>query len=234
MDDRDSAINQDLMRAEARQHELMEALSTSELRYRRLFESAKDGILLLDADKGTVYDVNPSLMEVLGYSHEDLVGKVLWEIGPVKNIEKAKNAFKELLKKEQAHYENLPLETSDGRIIEVEVLSSVYEVNKTRVVQCNFRDITKRNELAKSLAYSELRYRRLFESAKDGILLLDADKGTVYDVNSSLMKMLGYSHEDMVGKVLWEIGPIRNIEKAKDAFKELLEKEQARYENLPL
>jgi PAS domain S-box-containing protein len=106
----------------------------------------------LDADKGTVYDVNPHLMEMLGYSHGEMVGKEPWETGPIKNIETAKAAFKELLKQNQAHYENLPLETSDGRIIEVEVLSSVYVVDKTRVVQCNFRDIMERKELEKQKA----------------------------------------------------------------------------------
>ena len=92
-----AAINQELLVSVVRQHELAEALTASELRYRRLFERANDGILLLDADKGTVYDANPSLLEMLGYSHEEIVGKELWEIGPVKNIEAAKSAFRELI-----------------------------------------------------------------------------------------------------------------------------------------
>ena len=150
-----------------------EALSESELHYRRLFETSNDGILVLDAAKGTVYDVNPALMEILGYSHEDMVGKVLWEIGPIKNIQKAKDAFKELLKKEQAHYENLPLETSDGRIIEVEVLSSVYRVKGARVVQCNFRDISERKEL---------------EARKTDFYAM-----ITHDVKSPLTSILGYS-----------------------------------------
>jgi len=124
-----------------------EALSSSELRYRRLFESAGDGILLLDADNGTVYDVNPFLMEMLGYSHEEMVGKELWDIGPVKDIETAKDAFKGLMKEERSRHENLPLKTSNGHIIEVEVISSVYMVNQTKVIQCRVRDITERKAL---------------------------------------------------------------------------------------
>jgi PAS domain S-box-containing protein len=150
-----------------------EALSASELRYRRLFESAKDGILLLDADNDTVYDVNPSLMKMLGYSHDEMVGKEFWETGPIKNIETAKTAFKELLKKEQSRYENLPLETSDGRIIEVEVISSVYTAKGTRVIQCNFRDITERKTLEKRKA--------------------DFYAMITHDVKSPLTSVLGYS-----------------------------------------
>jgi len=166
-------MNQNLVLAVVRQHELMETLSSSELRYRRLFESANDGILMLDADKGTVYDVNPYMLEMLGYSREEIVGNKLWEIGPAKNIESTKSVFEELLKKEQAHYENLPLETSDGRIIEVEVLSSVYMFNQARVVQCNFRDITKRKELEK--------------------LKADFYAMVTHDIRSPLVTILGYS-----------------------------------------
>ena len=167
------AMNQELMLSVVRQHELTESLSASELSYRRIFESAKDGILLLDAEKATVYDVNPSLMKMLGYSHEDMVGKEFWETGPIKNIEKANTAFKELLKKDSARYENLPLETSDGRIIEVEVISSVYEIGNTRLVQCNFRDISERKELEDQKA--------------------DFYAMVTHDVKSPLTSIIGYS-----------------------------------------
>ncbi len=81
-----AAMNQELMLSVVRQHELTETLGVSELRYRNIFESAKDGILLLDAD-GRVYDANPSFIEMLGYSREELAGKTLWDIGPIKDIE---------------------------------------------------------------------------------------------------------------------------------------------------
>jgi len=147
-----AAMNQKLMLSVVRQHELMEALSASELRYRRFFESANDGILLLDADKGTVYDANPSIIKMLGYSHEEMTGKRLWDIVPAKNVKTAKVAFKDLLQKEAGRYDNLSLEASDGRIIEVEVISSVYEIDRTRVIQCNFRDISERKALEKQKA----------------------------------------------------------------------------------
>jgi PAS domain S-box-containing protein len=159
-----------------------EALGVSELRYRRLFESSRDGLLLLDADKGTVYDTNPSLLEMLGYSHEEIVGKELWEIGPVKNIETAKDAFRELLKQDQAHFENLPIETGDGRIIEVEIVSSVYEVNRTRVVYCNIRDITERKALEKlkadfyAMITHDIRSPLTVISGYSELLLSEADK----------------------------------------------------------
>ncbi len=118
----------------------------SELRYRRLFETAKDGILLLDADTGRVTDVNPFLQDMLGYSHTELIGKALWEIGPVKDIAASQDAMRDLQKKEYIRYENLPLETKAGQQIQVEFVSNVYLVDGWRVIQCNVRDITARKQ----------------------------------------------------------------------------------------
>lgn len=118
----------------------------SEKRYRRLFESAKDGILILDADTGVIEDVNPFLIALLGFSYEDIVGKSLWELGCFKDIMPNKEKFLELQRKEYVRYENLPLETVDGRNIAVEFVSNVYQVNNLKVIQCNIRDITARKQ----------------------------------------------------------------------------------------
>jgi len=128
-----------------------ENLRASELRYRRLFETAKDGILLLDADTGRITDVNPFLQDMLGYSHADLIGKALWEIGPIKDIAASRDAMNQLQKKEYVRYENLPLETKAGQHIQVEFVSNVYLVDGWRVIQCNVRDITARKRAEGSL-----------------------------------------------------------------------------------
>ena len=138
-----------------------EALKISETRYRRLFETAQDGILILDADTGQILDVNPFLIEMLGYSYEEFLGKKLWEIGPLRDIEASKSEFLELQRKGYVRYEDLPLETKDGRHIEVEFVSNVYLVNHKKLIQCNIRDVTERKILAEALrkAYAELERR---------------------------------------------------------------------------
>jgi two-component system cell cycle sensor histidine kinase/response regulator CckA len=122
-----------------------EALRASELRYRRLFETAKDGILILDAKTGQITDVNPFLVKLLGYTYNEFIGVPLWEIGPFRDIKECKLAFLELQDKEYIRYESLPLETKDGRSVAVEFVSNVYGLSGgTRVIQCNIRDITER------------------------------------------------------------------------------------------
>ena len=129
-----------------------EALKASELRYRRLFESAKDGILILDADSGRIVDVNPYLITLLGYSKEALMDKELWEIGILKDIVAAKAAFAELRESGFIRYENLPLQSRSGVTKQVEFVSNRYLVDGSPVIQCNIRDITERKQ-----AESEIR-----------------------------------------------------------------------------
>jgi PAS domain S-box-containing protein len=120
------------------------ALEASEMRYRRLFEAAKDGVLILGADTGEIIDANPFLIELTGYPREELLGKYLWDIGAFKDIAASRASFAELQARQYVRYEDLPLATRDGRRIEVEFISNVYRVNGQNVVQCNIRDITAR------------------------------------------------------------------------------------------
>jgi len=121
----------------------------SEIRYRRLFEAAQDGILILDADSGAITDANPFIKEILGYSRQDLIGKRLWEIGAFFDVIASNAAFEELKRKKYIRYENLPLQTKEGQLREVEFISNVYLVNGKKVIQCNIRDITMRKWLEK-------------------------------------------------------------------------------------
>lgn len=123
-----------------------EALRISELRYRRLFETAQDGILILDANSGEIMDVNPFLIDLLDYPFEELRGRKLWEIGQFKDIAANRSAFETLQQNEYIRYENLPLRRRDGKQIHVEFVSNVYWVEQDKVIQCNIRDITARAE----------------------------------------------------------------------------------------
>ncbi|MBN2557104.1 MAG: diguanylate cyclase [Anaerolineales bacterium] len=123
-----------------------ESLRASEVRYRRLFETAKDGILLLDGDTGRITDVNPFLEDLLGYSHAELLDKALWEIGPVKDIAASQEAMRHLQNTEYIRYEDLPLVNKSGQHLQVEFVSNVYLVDGWRVIQCNIRDITVRKQ----------------------------------------------------------------------------------------
>jgi PAS domain S-box-containing protein len=149
-----------------------EALQDSEKRYRRLFESAKDGILILDADTGKVVDVNPFLLQLLGYSYEALYGQYIWELGVFKDIAASKDAFKTLQDNEYIRYDDLPLETHDKRPIAVEFVSNVYLVDNRKVIQCNIRDITARKRTERALGESDAKMRSILDNIGIGVSLI--------------------------------------------------------------
>ncbi len=119
-------------------------LRMSEVRYRRLFEAAQDGILLLNANTAQIDDVNPFMIQMLGYTHEEFLGKKLWELGAFKDTALNKEAFDELQRKRFIRYDDLPLVAKDGTRVSVEFISNVYDCEGIQVIQCNIRDNTKR------------------------------------------------------------------------------------------
>jgi two-component system, cell cycle sensor histidine kinase and response regulator CckA len=162
-----------------------EALIESEAKYRRLFEAAKDGILILDAKTGVVIDVNPFLMKLLDYPKRYFLGKALYEIGLFSDIQASRNAFQELKDKRYLRYEDLPLKSKDGRAISVEFVSNVYGMKSKQVIQCNIRDITERREIERS-------GDRLLQAQKmEAVGQLAA--GVAHDFNGLLQIILGYS-----------------------------------------
>ncbi len=178
---------------------LQDALIASEIRYRRLFETAKDGILILDAETGKIVDVNPFLIELLSYPKENFVDKELWEIGFFKDIAANKEKFIELQQREYVRYENLPLETADGRKINVEFVSNVYLVNNKKVIQCNIRDITERKRSEKALFISETNLHNLVQTIPDFIWLKDVN-GTYLLCNTMFGRFFGAGEAEIVGK----------------------------------
>lgn len=202
-----------------------ELLRVSELRYRRLFETAKDGILLLNAKTGEITDVNPFLINLLGYTHEELIGRRLWEIGPFRDIKECKLAFLELQDKEYIRYESLPLQTKTGGAIAVEFVSNVYGLSAgTRVIQCNIRDITKRKQAEDARLEAEKSYRDIFERAVVGIFR-SAPNGQYEDVNPAMAHMFGYnSPEELITSVHDISKQVYVDPRRRDEFRQSMEK----------
>ncbi len=124
------------------------ALAASEVRYRRLFEAAHDGILLLEPDTRKITDANPFMVQLLGYPRGELVGKELWEIGLLRDEKESQEAFHALRETGSIRYEHLPLRSKGGERRDVEFVSNVYQENDRQVIQCNIRDITERRRMA--------------------------------------------------------------------------------------
>jgi PAS domain S-box-containing protein len=127
-----------------------DTLSDSEIRYRRLFESAKDGILILDCKSGKIVDANPYIVNVIDCTLDNIIGRHLWEIGIFSNKKQSEEAFAELQANGYIRFEDMPIQRKDGTVTEVEFISNVYIENKNKVIQCNIRDISQRRQMEKA------------------------------------------------------------------------------------
>jgi len=154
-----------------------EAMRQSENRYRRLFETTRDGILLLNADSAQVEDVNPYLIEMLGYTHDEFLGKKLWELGPFADTANSKEMFVELQTNGYVRYENLPLKTKAGALLEVEFVSNSYDSEGITVIQCNIRDISDRVRAERALIVVQNKFQSVVvEQAIAGLYIVQDGK----------------------------------------------------------
>jgi PAS domain S-box-containing protein len=162
----------------------LQALQASETRYRRLFETAQDGILILNAETGQIDDVNPYMIDMLHYSLDEFVGMRIWDVSPFKDTVFNKEAFEELQDKGYIRYKDLPLETKEGEPIAVEFVSNVYKVNGDKVIQCNIRNITERKQIEETLRKSERELKSKTENLEEvnsalNVLLKRVEEGRI-------------------------------------------------------
>ena len=168
-------ITQAAQTAQAVAESITEAIRVSERRYRRLFETARDGILMLDSETGKITDANPYMAELLGYSQEDFIGKELWEIGLLRDKTASQEAFRLLQQDGYIRYEDLPLKNRRGERREVEFVSNLYREDAHPVIQCNIRDITERRATEQELAAAALKNERIAETLQRSMLQKSPD-----------------------------------------------------------
>ena len=183
-----------------------EALLASEARYRRLFETAKDGIMIVEADSGEITAVNPFLVQMLGYSQEELVGRALWEVGTFSIMAANKADFEALQHRQHLHQEDLPFTTKDGRRLAVEVVSSIYQGEGSRVIQYNLRDITVRKQAEEALLKSEEQCRTIVSNINEYVYSVRFEAGSIRSIYHSpkCLEITGYTPEDYYNDpLLW-------------------------------
>ncbi len=210
-------------------------LITNEKKFKTLLERCTDGLTVTDFD-GVVLDMSPSGNQILGYDSMEIVGKIRPDLIHPEDVEKVVKAFNDLKKDpsviQAVEYRH---KMPDGKYKWLECsYSYLLDHPHLNGIILNYRDITERKKADQELKRSELRYRRLFESAKDGILILNAATGRIVDANPFLLTLVEYSEKELLGKELWEIGTFKDIVESKEAFLQLQKKKYIHYDDLPL
>ena len=185
-------MNEALLISSVRQHELREqaqkaeaALRLSETRYRRLFEAAHDGVLIVDTHTGKIIDANPFMTTLLSCTHDQMIGKELYEIGFLADAQASRDMFETLKAAGQMRYESRPLQNRDGNAREVEVVANLHEENGHSVIQCNVRDITERKRAEVALGLSESRLRSFFTATTDAVYRMSPDWSEMLQLSGS-------------------------------------------------
>jgi PAS domain S-box-containing protein len=183
-------------------------LRVSEVKYRRLFETAHDGVLLIDPVTRKITDANPFMTSLLDYSHGQLVGKELFEIGLLKDERANQDMIEQLKNNRQVRYEDLPLESKFGRQQQVEVVANLYEEDGHSVIQCNIRDITERKRIEITLKQNAALFATLVEQAPTGMYVVDSQfrlqqiNQLALPVFSSATPLIGMDFSETI-KTLW-------------------------------
>ena len=174
------------------------ALQVSEARYRGLFEAAKDGIMIIDSATGEIGDVNPFLIEMLGYARDEMVGRRLWEVPPFTAIAATETEFAVLQDRDYLHSDDLRLSARDGRSVAVEVVCTGYRIGQTKVLQFNIRDITVRKNAEEALLKSEEQCRTIVSNINEYVYSVRFEHGDIKSVYHSpkCLDITGYTPED--------------------------------------
>ena len=128
----------------------------AEIQYRRLFESAKDAIVILDAESAEVVDVNPYFTELSRNLREDVLGKRLWEIPPFLNSDEAHRIVADSRTQDTVRYESVRFDARGGRELVVDIAANRYSVKDRTFIQLNIRDVTEKRRSEETLRRSNL------------------------------------------------------------------------------
>jgi PAS domain S-box-containing protein len=169
-----------------------ERLRASELRYRRLFETSTDGILIADAATGTIIDTNPFMSELLGFTQAEFFSKKLWEIGLFDNPETYLNTFRALHEQQIIHYAHVPIQAKQGQHRDIEFVSNISQVDGQWIVQCNLRDITERKQAEQEREQLLARERASRAEAQEAVRLRDVFLTiAAHELKTPLTSLLG-------------------------------------------
>lgn len=193
---------------------LEKELKDSEERYRRAFETSRDGLLLIHKTEGSILNSNESIQKLLGYSYHEFLKKKLWEIGVVENYGDFQKTVSRLERDGVVYYEELPVKNKKG----LSINSEVFLVDKAKVVQCNIRNITIRKEAEEALRESEMKFRAIFNESTDGMLLIEIESKRFFMCNPKICQMLGYSEEELMRMGIDDIYPKKDLPFAKEQF----------------
>ena len=175
----------------------------SEVRYRRLFEAAQEGILIIDPVSRKITDANSSLLQLLDFPSREIIGKELWEIGLLQGEQASHQFFRLLQQSGSVRLSDLPIESQKGSLI-VELISNLYEEAGRKVIQCHVRDMTMRKRAEEAVRAREAELQTIIDRTAFMLTRCSRDLKYLF-ISRAYAEMIGRKADDVVGKPIQEI-----------------------------
>jgi protein-histidine pros-kinase len=188
---------------------IIEMVKESEERFRSITQSANDAIITGDS-KGNIIFWNNGAHNIFGFDNEEVIGKPLTVLMPEIYRDAHRNGLKRLVATGETHVIGNKVELSgmrkDGSLFPLELSLSTWNAGGAVFFTGIIGDITERKRVHKALMDSEEKYRKLYESSSDAIMLLD-EKG-FFDCNNATLQTFGFSNKEDFTKVhLSQVSP---------------------------
>ena len=190
-------------------------LKESEKRYKRVFETASDGIVFFEQHEGKITHANPATEKMLGYTQKEIIGSKLQDIGITLDMGDFQTTLRNLDKSGILNYRNVKAETKSGQHIDTEISL----VDRAELVQCNIRDITERKRAKEALRLSEEKYRWMLDNMADVITVMDMNLRFTY-VSPSIMRMRGYTAEEAAVQTFEQVMTPESMQISAKVFEE--------------
>ena len=190
-------------------------LKESEKRYKRVFDTASDGIVFFEQHEGKITHANPATEKMLGYTQKEIIGSKLQGIGITLDMGDFQTTLQNLDKSGILNYRNVKAETKSGQHIDTEI----YLVDRAELVQCSIRDITEHKRAKKALRESEEKYHWVLDNMADVIAVMDMNLRFTY-VSPSIMRMRGYTVEEAMTQTFEQVMTPESLQISAKVFEE--------------
>ena len=211
--------NPETRRALVSIEDLSKRREEAEIRYRRLFEAAKEGMLVLDDETETILDINPFLSEMTGFPRETFIGKRLDSVSPFLKSAPLQRVIADSRINEMVHF-STGLETSDGRDLDADIVANKYTIGNRQIIQVNIRDVTKKTRAEAALRESQEDLRLFVENVREYAMFQMDPIGKITSWNSGAQRVLGYTEQEILGQ------PVARLFAPEDAEKGAPQKER--------
>ncbi len=189
---------QSVMRDITERKRAEEALRESERKYRALFDTSSEALSIIDVENNRYVEVNRTGEKLFGYTRREFLEQITpLDLNP--NPAQSLEIMKEVLSSDRVHRYELIHIRKDRRLIPVEVYISSFTLEGRNYLLAQARDITERKRAEEALRESERKYRALFDTSSEALVIVDMDTRKITDANQAALNLYGYSREEFIG-----------------------------------